>query len=373
MSLQVKSLTMHDFRNASLRDLELGAGMTVLVGPNAVGKTNTVEALQLVTAGASFRHPRPSELIRSGAETAQVKAVFEGDGRVVDVACNITPNRRLFRFNGKPCKPQALIGTKMSVLFNPDDLMFVKGSASGRRSELDAYGSQANASYDQLVRNYVRALEQRNNFLKQDTVDLALLDAWDESLAVVGAQLLQHRVGLFVRLATLCSQAYARIAQNEALTCSYVSSLDQEIYGLDREELQNCLWNKLHEVRPVDIRRQQTTVGPHRDDFVFEIDGRAARAFASQGQQRSIVLAWKMAQVELAQTLIGEEPLLLLDDVMSELDAQRRSALTSFVESGVQTVVTTTNLGYFPDKLLDAAKVVTLNDATSNFSLLPPA
>lgn len=368
MALQVNTLILQDFRNATLRELELGAGMTVLVGPNATGKTNTIEALQLLTAGTSFRHPRPMEFVRTGAESARVAAQLTGDGRVVDVACQISPTRRLFRYNGKPCKPQDLIGTKMSVLFNPDDLMFVKGAASGRRQELDAYGAQANAAYDRLVRTYTRTLEQRNNFLKQDRIDEPLLEAWDESLVAIGAQLLQHRIGLFLHLSALTTSAYANIAKNEALTCTYVSSLEADVCQMGRQELQYCLWNKLHEVRNTDLRRQMTTVGPHRDDFVFHIDGREARAFASQGQQRSVVLAWKMAQVELAQTLIGEEPLLLLDDVMSELDEQRRAALTSFVESGVQTVVTTTNLGYFPHNLLEAAKVVTLKDATSNFT-----
>jgi DNA replication and repair protein RecF len=127
---------------------------------------------------------------------------------------------------------------------------------------------------------------------------------------------------------------------------------------MGREELTARYLARLAAGRADDLRRQQTLVGPHRDDLSFAIDGRDARTFGSQGQQRSIVLAWKMAEVELAAEILGEQPLLLLDDVMSELDEQRRAAVIGFVQAGIQAVVTTTNLGYFPQELLDASKVV---------------
>jgi len=130
------------------------------------------------------------------------------------------------------------------------------------------------------------------------------------------------------------------------------------VFGLSRDELCDRFAARLEELRADELRRQMTLIGPQRDDIVFTIDDRDARSFGSQGQQRSIVLAWKMAEVELCEEILGDKPLLLLDDVMSELDGVRREAVTRFVQGGIQTVVTTTNLGYFPQELLDHAKVV---------------
>ena len=139
-------------------------------------------------------------------------------------------------------------------------------------------------------------------------------------------------------------------------------SLGEDLSGRARDELCDLFARKLEEGRQDDLRRQQTLVGPQRDDIAFTIDGRDARVYGSQGQQRSIVLAWKMAEVRLSQEVVGEQPLLLLDDVMSELDEGRRDAMTRFVQSGIQTVVTTTNLGYFPEELLLDAKVVKIDE-----------
>lgn len=192
MSLTVSRISFRDYRNLAGRVLEPSEGVTVLVGPNAVGKTNTVEALQYVTSGQSFRRPSPSELLAPGAAEAHVSARLEGDGRVVDVELMATPDKRRFLRNGKPCRGQDLSGTLLSILFCPDDLSLVKGSASRRRGELDSFGAQANVGYRKVLSTYTRSVEQRNRLLK-DGCDAALLDAWDESVALGGATLLHHR------------------------------------------------------------------------------------------------------------------------------------------------------------------------------------
>lgn len=358
MGLVVTSLGLRNWRNFSERHLDLSPTMTVLCGSNAVGKTNTVEALQMLTAGTSFRKPKPSQLVREDCTSARIFARMEGDGRVVDVACVVEPGKRRFERNGKCCHASDMPQTLMSVLFNPDDLSFVKRGASYRREELDGFGRQANRGYAKLLSAYGRAVEQRNRLLKDDHPDLSLLDAWDASVALGGATLLSARVRLFERLRGHISAIYGQISDGERLECSYQCSLGPDVLGLSRDQIADVFLSRLGELRGEELRRRQTLVGPQRDDLTFSIDGRDARAFGSQGQQRSIVLAWKMAEVELAREVVGEQPLLLLDDVMSELDAHRRASMTRFVQSGIQTVVTTTNLGYFPDDLLEGAKVV---------------
>lgn len=357
MSLVVTRISFSGYRNLDGVVLELSPGVTVLVGPNAVGKTNTVEALQYLTAGQSFRRPSPAELVAPGAREAHVSARLEGDGRVVDVELVAAEGSRKFLRNGKPCRSQDLPGTLLSILFCPDDLSLVKGSASMRRGELDSFGAQANVGYRKVLSAYTRSVEQRNRLLK-DGCDPVLLDAWDESVALGGATLLHHRLNLFTRLSSLVGEVYADVASGESLACRYVPSVAGAEAGMGRDRLRDLILRRMEESRDDDLRRGQTLVGPHRDDISFEIEGRDARAFGSQGQQRTVALAWKMAEVRLCEDLLGERPLLLLDDVMSELDENRRACVTKFVEGGIQTVITTTNLGYFDDSLLEGMKVV---------------
>ena len=209
-----------------------------------------------------------------------------------------------------------------------------------------------------MLSTYQRSVEQRNRLLKEPSPDRALLSAWDASVAVGASTLLLARLRLFERLRERVVGIYGEISEGERLGCSYVCSLGEDVGALDRDELAQRFLDAFERLRDDELRRQVTLVGPQRDDVVFTIDGRDARAFGSQGQQRSIVLAWKMAEVKLCEEVVGDTPLLLLDDVMSELDAQRRDAVTQFAMGSIQTVVTTTNLGYFPDDLLRHAEVV---------------
>lgn len=358
MPLVLSNIELLDFRNHAFLELEPGEGLTICIGPNAVGKTNTVEAMQLLTTGRSFRKPTPKELIREGCGQARISARITGDGRVLDHRCDITPTKRSFQKNGKKCSSQDIAGELMSILFDPDDLNFVKGSASVRRDELDSFASQANKGYASVLSSYTRSIEQRNRLLKEPFIDFNLLDAWDDSIALGAATVLMARFKLFARLREKVKGLYPEISQNESLDCTYVCTAGEELDRLGKDALIEHVRERIIQNREEDIRRQQTCIGPHRDDIAFTLDGRDVRTFASQGQQRSVVIAWKMAEVKVAAEITGSQPLLLLDDVMSELDASRRSAMGEFIQGEMQTVVTTTNLGYFSDDLLERAKVI---------------
>lgn len=362
MGLVVSRIALRDWRSFEDRVMALSPGLTILCGPNATGKTNTVEALQLLTAGISFRHPRTVDLVREGVDRGRAAVRMEGDGRLVDVAVDVEGAKRRFWRNDKPCRPHDLSSTLMSVLFCPDDLSFVKQGAKYRRDELDDFGSQASSGYRKVQRAYARAVEQRNRLLKDPMPDPSLLEAWNASVALGGATLLHARLALFTRMRRHVRTIYAQVGGGEELDCAYVSTLGGGLEELSRDEICERFLDLLDEKREEELRRGVTLVGPQRDDIVFTIAGRDARSFGSQGQQRSVVLAWKMAEVAIAREVLGEQPLLLLDDVMSELDAARRSAMTRFVQEGIQTVVTTTNLSYFPDDLLKGAEVIGFGD-----------
>ena len=357
MPLTLREIGLFDFRSFAARSIELAGGLTILCGANATGKTNTVEALQLLTAGTSFRNPRTSDLVRDGADSAKVTGRIEGDGRVIDVELIVESGRKRFRRNGKPARPQDLSSTLMSVLFTPDDLQLVKAGAAARRDELDVFGAQAAPSFARVRSAFIRALDQRNRLLKEDSPDLGLIDAWSDQVPLGGATLLKARLALFERLRDHMRPIYEGLAR-EPLDLAYECTLGEGIKDLSRDQIRDLFLERLTELRSDELRRRQTLVGPQRDDVRFQIAGRDARSFASQGQQRSVVLAWKMAEVEICREVTQNEPILLLDDVMSELDESRRGALTRLIERGAQSVVTTANLDYFPKGLLEGAEVV---------------
>ena len=359
MGLKVKSARFERYRNLDGRAIAFSPGLTVLVGHNAAGKTNTIEAVQLLTCGRSFRRPTPAQLLAEGCENGCVELREEGDGRVVDLSLRVDAEKRTFVRNGKNVRPSTLAGELVSVLFCPDDLAFAKGSPSGRRSEIDDFGRQVNRAYGRLVSHYEKAVEQRNRLLREPYVDEALLEAWDESVCAGGARLMEKRMALFERLRVEWERAYRAIAPGEEPRAEYRSSMQAEVCV---DTLAGDLQAELRARRAEELRRGMTLVGPHRDDLAFYVDGRDVRTFGSQGQQRSVVLAWKMAEVEVVEQIRHEKPLLLLDDVMSELDEARRAAVAGFVDRGVQMVVTTTNLGYFSDEQLSGAEVVSFDE-----------
>lgn len=355
MTIAATELSVVQYRSFAEYALRLDPHVTVLVGCNAVGKTNLVEALQLLTAGLSFRKPSSAELLRQGAPAGRARLLLEGEGRRLEMGLELAEGKRFFTRNGKRTTASGVRGVLPSVLFCPDDLDMVKRSASARRGALDSFGAQLNDQYAKLLSTYERTVEQRNNLLR-DCPPADLLEVWDESLAVTGAQLLMHRRALLARIRGHFVEVYRAIAPHEAPDVAYESTLGE--LGDEREAIAEQFRRELRARRADELRRGMTLVGPHRDEIAFTIDGRAARDFGSQGQQRSIVLAWKIAEVQVTRDILGRPPLLLLDDVMGELDASRREAIMGFVADDIQTVITTTNLGYFTDGVLDRARVV---------------
>lgn len=362
MGLVVTRLTLRDFRSYSAFEIEPDSRLTVLVGHNAVGKTNAIEAIQLVTAGESFRRPQWAELVRWGAVEARVALHAEGEGRVLETELTVSADgRRVYRVNGKVRRRIAEVaGIIPCVTFTPDDLRMVKDSADKRRAAIDGVGDQLSPAYLTARMEYERVVRQRNALLKVPSGDEAVLEALTQRLVAHGASFSGHRKRLFHRIAEKMSDIYATLSPGEKLEATYVASWDRSGVsgpGDPAEKMASELARRTSEERA----RGLTLVGPHRDEVVFTIGGREARAFGSQGQTRTIALAWKLAEVAVVTEIAGQPPLLLLDDVMSELDETRRHALASFVGAAAQTFVTTTNLGYFEEEMIRRARVIQIS------------
>ena len=358
MGLKLQEISLFNYRNFHQKEITFEEGFSILIGHNAVGKTNIVEAIQLLTTGKSFRNPTSVQLINDKAERSEVCARLGGDSRIIDYSMTIEPEKKTFKRNGKLFSPARDERDITSILFYPDDLSLIKRGALLRRKELDIFGCVINTGYAEIVSTYTKTLEQRNHLLKETFIANSLLDAWDESLAKGGAAVLYYRQRLFARLSQLISEVYSSISSTESLTCRYISSLIADTSDMEKEELYQLFLHKLQVSRQDDLRRQQTLIGPHRDDVVFYLNNKDAHQYASQGQQRSIVLAIKIAEVLLTEIITSKKPLLLLDDVMSELDENRRQAIVTYIQDSIQTIFTTTKIDYFPEALLKHAQVI---------------
>lgn len=377
MTLKIKSIVLDDFRGYDHLSLDNLGNLVIIVGPNAVGKTNIIEAVQLLTAGVSFRKPSWSETISWGQERGYALIRLEEDKRRVEQRIILTGNERAYEVNGKKKSPSSIRGLLPCVLFTPDDLQLIKASSNRRRDAIDSLAVQLSKNYSSLKSDYQQALKQRNLLIKEGIHDGSLFDSWDESLAVHGARLCLARWRLFDRLFAHMSAIYEQIVPGEALDARYIPSwlrLDPDGRQIgDRpsiddmvktpadmtlESVQGELLEASKSLSEAELRRGISLIGPHKDEMAFFINGRNARLFASQGQQRTIVLVMKLASAELVNEIMGTEPVLLLDDVMSELDENHRDALTAFIEKNAQTFITTTNLDYFSSAILERATVV---------------
>ena len=360
----VTSVVLADFRNYGSFELRPHPALTVLVGPNATGKTNSIEAIQLATTGASFRRPRWEDLVRWGADKGRATLVA-GDGeRHLELGLEVSADGgHSFTVNGQSRRRISDVAGRLpSVTFTPDDLELAKGPSERRRSSVDDLGGQLSRTYGAMRRDFGRVVRQRNALLKEQAGP-GELAVWDEQVVAMGAKLLSYRLRLLAQVMDEAADRYAATAGGEQLSWTYDDRCGlggEASAATSADEAGEGIRAELHRRQDEERRRGVTLVGPHRDDLVFLVGGRPARAFASQGQQRTIALAWKLAEVAVIERVLHARPLLLLDDVMSELDAGRREALMDVVARRAQTFVTTTNIGYFGAETLAEASVVEL-------------
>jgi len=361
VGLTVTRVALSGFRNYEDFELAPDRSLTVLVGPNAVGKTNLIEAIQLLTAVDSFRKPAWADVVRWGAEEARLVLEATGDDRRLVIQLRISRGGgREYRVNEKVRRRLVdVAGILPSVIFTPDDLRLVKDSAEKRRATLDMLGTQLSPAYSSMRAEYERLIKQRNAALREDGADEEQMRVYDEQLISSGSRFYESRTRLFGRLSRAMEEAHHGLVPGSELRPVYMASWQRD--GLEEEDSAVAITRHLEMKRRDERVRRTSLVGPHRDEMIFLIDGKDARSFASQGQQRTVALAWKIAEVMVIEDISGQPPMLLLDDVMSELDERRRHALAMFVGRAAQTIMTTTNVGYFEKDLLSRACVVELS------------
>ena len=343
--MTVRTLCPNGFRNLQDRVFSPCASINVLYGENAQGKTNLIEALWLCTGSRSFRGAKDTELIRLGQKSGRLEMTFEAGGREQTIVLTLDGGRKA-RLNGVALEsPAKLAGELCAVIFSPEHLSLIKNGPAPRRKFIDAAICQLLPRYAPAAAEYQRILCQRNALLKdipQHSELIDTLDVWDERLARAGAGMIFTRLRYLRRLAPTAASIYGGIAHGgEEMGLAYEGS-EHADYACPLEDppaalqfLTESLRRAMKTLRAADIDAGYTHAGPHRDDLAVTVDGLSARSFASQGQQRSAVLALKLAEAAVLREQRGEAPVLLLDDVLSELDGSRRDYLLNHIEGQV--------------------------------------
>jgi len=341
--MYLRRLAVADFRSWERAELELEPGVTVLLGPNGVGKTNLVEAVGYLATLGSHRVATDAPLIRRGAARAVVRGLVVHSGRELGVELEITAGKaNRARVNRAPvARPRDVLGILRTVLFAPEDLALVRGDPSERRRFMDDLLVSRFPRYAAVRADYERVLRQRSALLKTARAggDLRTLDVWDGHLAQHGAALLAGRLDLVTALAPLAAEAFAEVApSSEPIIGEYRCSLDGEL-PQDPAELEQRLLAAFAQVRRQEVERGVCLVGPHRDDLDLRLGPGPARGYASHGESWALALALRLASYRLLQA-DDVEPVLILDDVFAELDARRREALAAVAKRAEQVLVT---------------------------------
>jgi DNA replication and repair protein RecF len=349
----VTHLTLSNFRNFEHLDQPISAGFTILAGENAQGKTSFLEALYWLSTARLLRGQRDSEAVRHGAAGCTAQATLEA-GTTVAGALEVGARKKFFLNGASLPRAADIMGRIPTVCISMFDLSIVQGDPSDRRLFLDLELSALYPAYLRHFAAYKRALEQRNALLKmaQDrSVDPYAFEGWEEQLELHGAEMRRFRQEYLTALSTLAANVHAEMAsREEVLSLRYFTKDSGASFA---------------QTRYLDIARGSTQIGPHRDDVEVLIDGSEARLFGSQGQQRTAVISLKLATMEAWKDLLGVAPLLLLDDMLSDLDPVRRAKLCAVVSSRAsQAVLTCTEATAAGSDILDIAQVLTVQNGT---------
>ena len=371
----INRLELKNYRNYSDVAIDFHSDKILFIGKNAQGKTNLLEAVYYLSSLDSLRAKSDSELVKWDEEVCTVKAEIKRFD--VDIELDITinpPNRKKLRVNGlNKAKSSEFISNLSCVCFTTNDLLLLRGAPEDRRKWLDMAISQIFPAYVERLNKYNKIRTQKNNYLKSlkgdINADTSMLDVWNEQLAITGSNIIFIRLNFLYELQKIAQLKHKQISDTEDLSIFYNSSIIGDIssskkFEQTNEYILNCFMEKLAEKKQEEIIRGQSLVGPHRDDVSYYINSSDAKKYASQGQQRTIVLSLKLAELALIKEKLNINAILLLDDVLAELDDIRQNYLLNAIEEGSQTIITSVDTLNFKDEYLKNVEIFEIKNDT---------
>ena len=348
--MYLKHFIAQNYRNLQQFEVDFDPNVNIFIGQNAQGKTNLLEAIYFLALTRSHRTSNDKELIAFGKDYANVSGhIYKSQ---IDLSLRVlitTKGKKVWVNRVEQAKLSKYVGQLNAILFSPEDLDLIKGAPNLRRRFMDQEFGQISAEYLYFAGKYKQVLQQKNNYLKQlakgEAHDTMFLEVLSDQLAGVAAEIIVRRFQFLNYLDQYARDAYAHISTSaEKLEVIYRPSVKEISVKDSVEEVYHKVLNNFQNNQKLEILKGTTLSGPHRDDIDFELDGKNAHLYGSQGQQRTIALSIKLAEIQLVHQLTDEYPLLLLDDVMSELDHNRQSALLNYIHGKTQTFITTTDL-----------------------------
>ncbi|MDF5715307.1 MAG: DNA replication/repair protein RecF [Rhizonema sp. NSF051] len=394
--MYLQTLLLRQFRNYKEQQVNFTAPKTILVGNNAQGKSNLLEAVELLATLRSHRMARDRDFIRDGEDIATIRTTVQRQTGESDLVLTLRRNgRRSVAINGEKLRRQMdFLGVLNAVQFSSLDLDLVRGGPEGRRNWLDTLLIQLEPVYAHILHQYNQVLRQRNAFLRStqqrsssqlwqpnvvrpegnppydfsahgaDSSALSNqpeeLAVWDAQLATAGTKVIRRRDRALQRLAPIATAWHTSISgSTEILQVHYSPNVPLE--QNQSEKVQQTFLEKIQHQAIAELHRGTTLVGPHRDEVELTINQTPARLYGSQGQQRTLVLALKLAELQLIEEVVGEPPLLLLDDVLAELDPSRQNQLLDAIQDRFQTLITTTHLSSFDSQWLNSSQILYIN------------
>lgn len=364
--MYLKTLELHNFRNYADLNVEFGPGINVLLGENAQGKTNLLESIYFLALTRSHRTNSDRDLINWKSKEARVLGVIQKEHTVTPVELDITSKGKTAKVNHiEQGRLSQYVGQLNVILFAPEDLSIVKGSPSVRRKFIDMEFGQMSSKYLYNSAQYRSVLKQRNQYIKQlqfnPKGDQVYLDVLSDQLAAHGAEIIFQRIQFLEKLEKWSREIHEEISQGkEQLTFQYVSPISGE-QTTSAETIYAALQELFKKQRAKELQQGKTLVGPHLDDVRFVVNGKNVSTFGSQGQQRTTALSVKLAEIDLMKEETGEYPVLLLDDVLSELDDSRQTHLLTAIQNKVQTFITTTSLSGVAQQLINEPHVFNID------------
>lgn len=355
--MKITKLRLKNYRNCSDTEIDFDKQTTLIVGKNAQGKTNILESVYFLS---DLKSPRTSvvlDLIKFNTDRFEINAqILKNNTDIeLDFLYSVDKKREL-KINKVKTTPKNFKQVVKTVLFSTKDLLLLRGTPEDRRNWLDRAISQIYPAYDERLSKYDKIRIQKNNLLKEDSIDEVLLGIYNEQLIVTGANIIFLRKKFLKEIESIAATRHNVISDSEEFSLEYSCPCDDII------EISEYLKKELAERYKEEIARKQSCVGPHRDDIIFKINGCDATKFASQGQQRTLVLSLKLSELEIIKEKLGYYPILLLDDVLAELDDRRQNYLLKSIDKNIQTIITSVDTLLFEDEFLKDVSILNIEN-----------
>ncbi len=365
--MRLRDIKLTEYRNCKDLCLNLESDKVLIIGKNAQGKTNILESIYFLSTLKSQRTSNNIELINFNAEKTEINCNLIKASTDIELNFSYTKDKkREISVNKLKTTPKNFKSVLKTVLFSSQDLMLLRGNPADRREWLDGAISQIYPAYDERLSKYEKIRIQKNNLLKEylktGNLNDDLLDVYNEQLAITGSNIIYLRIKFLKEIEKIASEKHHVISENENLKITYdCSFLNNQI---ELEDILSAFKQSIEERRTEEMRRGQSCVGPHRDDVIFYINDNEATKFASQGQQRTVVLALKLSELDIITSKTGDEPVLLLDDVLAELDDIRQNYLLKSINKNTQTIITSVDTILFEDEFLDGVKIYKIENGS---------